>query len=177
MLEHYQQIEDYDLFYADSTTVSEQGYVPYGWQFKDEEVAIPVCRGCKTHIFGIYSRQNEFHHWIESGSITAAKVISWLDEFSWKIQRPTVVVLDNAGPHRARKTMAMRKIWQQRGLYLFFLPPYSPQLNLIERLWKEIKGRWLKPTDYQSADSMLYAVWMICNAIGKQLNMNIANTP
>ena len=128
------------MFYGDGTTISEQGYVPYGWQFKDEqEVCIEVCRGKKTNIFGLYSRSNEFHYWIKEENINARSIIEMLDEFSWKIRRKTVVILDNASPHRSKKVNAMLDIWRRRGLFIFFLPPYSPQLNLIERLWKEIK--------------------------------------
>ena len=32
----------------------------------------------------------------------------------------------------------------------FYLPPYSPHLDIIERLWKEIKARWLNEKDYQN---------------------------
>jgi len=31
------------------------------------------------------------------------------------------------------------KLWQNRGLYIFYLPSYSPHLNIIERLWKEMR--------------------------------------
>ena len=67
---------------------------------------------------------------------------------------------------------AMFDIWRKRGLHIFFLPPYSPQLNLIERLWKEIKEGWLEVQDYQSTDKLFYAVWMVCSAIGNQLTMD-----
>lgn len=160
------------MYYGDSTTVSEQGYVPYGWQFSDEELAIEVQRGKKVNIFGLYNRQNDFHFWITEANINSTQVIKMLDEFSWQIKRPTIVVLDNASPHRSKKVNAMFDIWRKRGLYIFFLPPYSPQLNLIERLWKEIKEGWLQVQDYRSTDELFYAVWTICSAIGNQLTMN-----
>ena len=51
-----------------------------------------------------------------------------------------VVVLDNAGDH---KSLAMREWWRAHAaqLHPFFLPAYSPQLNLIERLWRYLKGK------------------------------------
>ncbi|MDE5877469.1 MAG: transposase [Muribaculaceae bacterium] len=52
----------------------------------------------------------------------------------------------------------MRKIWEKRGLYLFFLPPYSPHLNIVETLWRMLKGQWIQPTDYVSTDNLFYAV-------------------
>jgi hypothetical protein len=53
---------------------------------------------------------------------------------------PVVVVLDNVGYH---KSHALRAYWQQHAerLQPFFLPAYSPQLNLIERLWRYLKAK------------------------------------
>jgi hypothetical protein len=45
LLEKESQQGHIDLFYGDESQVSEQGYVPYGWQFADEQVAIPVAKG------------------------------------------------------------------------------------------------------------------------------------
>jgi transposase len=51
-----------------------------------------------------------------------------------------VVVLDNAGYH---KSLAMREWWRAHAAQLqpFFLPAYSPELNLIERLWRYLKAK------------------------------------
>jgi transposase len=54
--------------------------------------------------------------------------------------RTMVVVVDNARWHHARSLTGW--LWQHRGvLTLDFLPPYSPQLNAMERVWK--LTRWL----------------------------------
>lgn len=66
----------------------------------------------------------------------------------------------------------MQKIWARRQLYLFFLPPYSPHLNIIERLWKELKTRWLRPEDYTEPQGLFYAVKLIFNAVGNDLLLN-----
>lgn len=80
-----------------------------------------------------------------------------------------MVVLDNAKIHTAKNVLSRIQIWQKRGLFIFKLPPYSPQLNIIERLWKELKEGWLRPKDYCSADDLFFAVNRICNNVGKQI--------
>jgi hypothetical protein len=47
-------------------------------------------------------------------------------------------VLDNA---RYQKCAVARELAEQLGINLVFIPPYSPNLNLIERLWKFVKGK------------------------------------
>jgi transposase len=52
---------------------------------------------------------------------------------------PRVVVLDNAGIHTSKQVKAERPALRRAGIYLYFLPPYSPELNAIEPVFKQIK--------------------------------------
>lgn len=77
------------------------------------------------------------------GSINSDVAIAMLDEVAARLTRKTVVVLDNAPIHRSRKFRDKIKYWARRKLLMYFLPPYSPELNLIEILWKHIKHVWI----------------------------------
>lgn len=79
------------------------------------------------------------------------------------------MVLDNARIHTATKINQALERWQQRGLFLFYLPPYSPHLNIAERLWKELKARWLKAEDFRTTDDLFFAINRALAAVGKQL--------
>lgn len=176
LLEKQAQQGAIDLLFGDETKFSEQGYVPYGWQFSDEDVAIKACKGKSINCFGLFSRTNQFTYRISNSNINAAFVIETLDALSFNIAKPTVIVLDNARVHTARKIKELLKIWQSRGLYIFYLPPYSPHLNIIERLWKEMKQAWIKPEDYCSADNLFYAVDRVCAAIGNSLFLHFSKS-
>lgn len=175
LLERQAELGNIDLYYGDETKISQQGYVPYGWQFDDEDVFIEATKGKSINCFGLLSRNNKFIYRNTQKNINSDFIIETLDELSLTITILTVIVLDNARPHTARKVKQLFEVWQKRGLFIFYLPPYSPQLNIIERLWKEFKEGWLKPTDYQSANSLFYAVDRICANIGKQLFMNFSD--
>lgn len=76
--------------------------------------------------------------------------IKYMNDFASKLRRPTVLILDNASWHKSELTRSMYKQWESQGLYLFFLPPRCPHLNLIETLWRKIKYEWLFIKDYRS---------------------------
>lgn len=172
LLEAQSRAGHIDLYYGDETRVSEEGYVPYGWQFEDEVVSIESSRGRAMNYFGLLSRDNSLLYKACADNVTADFIISFLDELSMKITKQTVIVLDNAKAHTAKKVKACLPSWQQRGLYIFYLPPYSPHLNIIERFWKELKEGWIRPTDYQTADHLFYAVDRILAAVGQELCIN-----
>lgn len=130
---------------------------------------IKSAKGRSINCFGLFSKSNDFLYKNTEKNITADFVVEMLETLSFSIKNFTVVVLDNAPVHCARKIKERLQIWQQRGLFIFYLPPYSPHLNLIERLWKEFKQRWLKVEDYQSRDSLFYAVNRICANVGTNL--------
>ncbi|MDY6004521.1 MAG: transposase [Parabacteroides sp.] len=91
---------------------------------------------------------------------------------SFRIRKNTFVVLDNASVHRCKLMRELRPVWEKRGLFLFFLPPYSPHLNIAETLWRILKGKWLRPVDYCSTDSLLYATNRALAALDTELNIN-----
>lgn len=161
-----------DLYYGDETQISEEGYVPYGWQFKDENICIRSARGKKINCFGMITRCNRFVYGTTIETIDSNFIIEQLDRFSCTIKKHTVVVLDNAKVHQSKQLGKMQDAWSKRGLFIFYLPPYSPHLNIIERLWKEIKARWLNEKDYQNDEQLFYSTKLILDAIGKSLKLN-----
>ena len=164
-----------DIYYGDESHICTEGYVPYGWQFRGEDVYIPSERGLRLNIFGMIDRNNRYEGFSTTENMTADKVADFLDRFSLRIRKNTFVVLDNASVHRCKLMRELRPIWEKRGLYLFFLPPYSPHLNIAETLWRILKGKWLRPADYCSTDSLLYATNRALAALGSELNINFAH--
>ena len=160
------------LFYGDESHICTEGYVPYGWQFVGENIFIPSQRAKRLNIFGMIGRNNNFEGFCTDKSVDTQKVIEFLDTFSFRLTKKTFIVLDNASIHRSKKMTEMRTIWEKRGLFLFYLPPYSPHLNIAETLWRVMKGKWIRPQDYVCADTLFYATNRILAAIGMSLKIN-----
>lgn len=131
---------------------------------------MPSERGGGINGFGLVSRDNRLHLALTQKTIDAAFISQQLDAFSWSLRRPTVVVLDNARVHRKAVT-ERGHIWQERGLLVWFLPTYSPHLNIAEVLWRKLKYEWLRPEDYADKDALRLAVWQALMAVGSTLKI------
>jgi len=81
-------------------------------------------------------------------------VIEHFNLFANEITKKTVAVIDNASIHTSHKFKAMLETWESQGLIIFYLPPYSPQLNPIEQLWKFMKYYWIEFDAYKSTKHM-----------------------
>ena len=89
MIEAQSRTGHIDLYYGDETRVSTQGYVPYGWQFADEDVCISVTWGQAINVFGLLSRDNKLIYRTTTMNINADFVIEELEHLSWQITKPT----------------------------------------------------------------------------------------
>ena len=68
---------------------------------------------------------------------------------------PITVVLDNA---RYQRCQLVQTLAQSLSIELLFLPPYSPNLNLIERFWKFVKKQCLYSKYYADHQAFQQAI-------------------
>jgi hypothetical protein len=69
-----------------------------------------------------------------------------------------VVVLDNYSPHHGKEIKEHMGALVAAGIELFYLPPYSPELNLIEPMWRHIKHEEMPVRSHNTADELKRAV-------------------
>jgi putative transposase len=72
--------------------------------------------------------------------------------------RRCVVVLDNYSPHHGKEIKEYSGALEAAGIELFYLPPYSPELNLIEPMWRHIKHEDMPVRSHSAADELKGAV-------------------
>jgi len=71
--------------------------------------------------------------------ITASEICELLKKVAAEYAGTLIyIILDNA---RYQKCLIVTELANQLGIHLVYIPPYSPNLNLIERLWKHVKSR------------------------------------
>lgn len=140
-----------NLYFGDEAGFSLTPYVPYGWQKVGEQTGIPTKNKQVANVLGLLNPLNK--HLI-TYTAKDKEMINRFNDLSEKIDKETIIVLDNAPWHRSETFMAKLQEWQKKDLYIFHLPPYSPHLNVIETLWRKIKHEWLRPKDYNSKTAL-----------------------
>ena len=158
-----------DLYYSGEASVSLEPNVPYGWQFPDEKIFMPATKGSGLNCFALPSRTNQCLVKTSEQTFSAHFIFEQFETLSVNLRKLTVIVLDNARIHTSQIIKERIKIWQQRGLYLFYLPRYSPHLNIVETLWRKLKYEWLTPIDYQSKEHLFYQITLALKAVGSSL--------
>lgn len=99
-------------------------------------------------------------------------VIGHFNLFAEEITKPTIAVVDNASIHTSKKFQDMLPIWGEKNLTVFYLPPYSPELNPIEMVWKFMKYYWIELDAYKSAENMKKYVEKVIEFYGKNYEIN-----
>lgn len=168
-LENLSEQKIIDLYYSDESKVSLEPCVPYGWQFPEEEVFMPTQKGQGLNCFALLKRNNECSIETTTENINSQFIFERLEELSTGLKKLTVVVFDNARIHTSQIIKDRIKIWQQKGLYLFYLPRYSPHLNIVEILWRKLKYEWLSPNDYLSKENLFYQIRLALTSVGQNL--------
>lgn len=128
------------VYYADGTHPQHNTHCSYGWIKKGQHKEIKTNTGRqRVNINGVVNAHNPTDIVIEeSAAINAQSTIALLKKLEMKNPKLAriFVVADNA---RYYRNQLVREFLKTSKIQILFLPPYSPNLNLIERLWRFFK--------------------------------------
>ena len=86
------------------------------------------------------SAQGEMRFMVHQGSVTADTFCEFLTRLATGMERKIYLVVDGHSIHKAGKVQKHLAALDGQ-ITLFFLPPYSPDLNADEWVWKQVKQR------------------------------------
>jgi transposase len=169
-----------DLYYFDEAGFNLTPSVCYAWQKRGTQIQVLSQRGSNYTVLGFMNKQLDFHTYIKLGSANSDDVIYCVDQFCEDIRKDkpidhkAILILDNAPTHTSRKFKNRIRHWNSLGLRIEFLPKYSPELNLIEILWRFIKYKWLPFQAYSSKQSLVNELSFILKNIGSKYRINFS---
>jgi transposase len=74
--------------------------------------------------------------------------------------------------HSSKKFKAKIEEWAKEDLWIYFIPPYSPELNEIEILWRFVKYQWLAFEAYSSFENLKKHLKDIFDSFGSKCIIN-----
>jgi transposase len=114
------------------------------WTQIGERHMIDACRGRRLNLLGALLSSGELFAVKLWETTTAPLFAGFLGLLTEQVGKPLTVILDNASVHTAKAIQPLLKVLAHKGLKLYFLPPYSPELNRIELLWHKMKYEWME---------------------------------
>jgi transposase len=97
--------------------------------------------------------------------------VSHLVEFVNAGDKKVVFVLDNASIHTSKIMKNVIKFYKIQNVEFLFTPPYSPELNKIERLWHKMKYTWMM-AKRRTKKELEESVDEIINGFGEKYKFN-----
>ena len=161
-----------DLYYLDESGFSLISNISSAWQNIGEYIGIKSSKSKRINVLGIMNRRGHLESYVSFQSINSDVVINCIETFFPKVERRTVIVVDQASIHTAGLLWDYLEEWEERGIEIFILPSYSPELNLIENLWRFMKYEWLEIEAYLSWENLVSSVEDILSNYGTKYVIN-----
>lgn len=150
------------LYYLDEVGFSPSLPTGYSWCLpgRRKRVRYEYPQGRRVNALAAY-RPTGRRPWIGARAfertITSDDLLAYLRSLPWAAV-PRVVVLDNAGIHTSRAVKAARPGLAAAGIYLYYLPAYSPELNRVEGVFKQVKHHDIPTRSYATRADLRAAV-------------------
>lgn len=115
----------------------------------------PLTKPKNTTILSSIQLDGEDRHTTFSGGTTAEKFMQYLEhDLLPYLGKEAVLIMDNMKTHHAK---AVKVLLKQRNVRYLYLPPYSPDLNPIEKLWSKVKAS-LRKSKARTPDELSPAI-------------------
>lgn len=140
------------LYFEDEANIRLTGVLARTWGPRGERTIQQVTgvRG-NVPVASAISPKGQLLFQLYDKMITSEEVIEFLSQMlNYHPRRHIVVVMDRARPHTSKATADF--IASQPRLHVFYLPPYSPDMNPDEQIWNHMKNEELK--GHQATNTM-----------------------
>ena len=132
-----------EIYFADEAAVRSDFHSGTTW---GKRGLTPIVSGTGArfgmNLISAVSTQGRLRFMITRGRVNAGVFIEFLKRLLVNASRPVFLIVDGHPTHKAKSVRSF--VDSQKGkLELFYLPPYSPELNPDEYVWNDLKNRGL----------------------------------
>jgi transposase len=151
IIEYYRLKQEGKIYFADSTHPEHNPVISYGWIKKGEDFEVLTHNSFRyrLNINGAVDIDSLEVITRQSDRVNSSSICQLLHAIRAKNPSGELVqlIMDNAAYNRSSR---VRELATELGINLIYLPPYSPNLNPIERLWKFFKKKVLYNKYYET---------------------------
>ena len=159
------------MWFYDESRFGTHSKIGHGWFKTGIRTPVKVKLGYKN--FYLYSAASpktgkEFTLLLPNVNINCMNI--FLSEFAKENQgQKIVIIMDGAGWHQSKKLII------PRNMRIIILPPYSPELNPIEKLWQYIKERTIKNRVYKTLPQLEKVVCKFVSGLNPEIIKSVCN--
>lgn len=136
------------VFFVDAAHFVMQPFLGFVWCFVRQFIQAPSGRKRFNVLGALHATTLQVVTFTNDSYINSRSVAKLMCQIAIEFAGlPITLVMDNASYQRCH---FVRDLATALGIELLFLPPYSPNLNLIERLWKFVKKKCLYSEYYET---------------------------
>ena len=162
------------LFYYDEAGFSASPPVQRAWSPVGQPHPVTPAHHQRVSVMGAldFAGQRLYHQQV-AGTVNREIFVAFFDGLLPQIAKPTptFIVLDNARIHHGLDDETTWRWMTEYNTFLCYLPPYSPELNMIEILWKQAKYHWRAFVTW-SKDTLRENVRELLDGYGSKFQIN-----
>lgn len=167
------QSGEIELAYVDEAGFAAQSPNRSAWTKIGETHQALASRGKRLNVIGAMLSSGRLVMSQIWESINGLWFYGFLAALKTQVEKRLVVILDNASFHKSRKMKWYWELLKEQGIEFYFLPPYSPELNRIEILWRKMKYEWL-PFKHFTPKQLENAIVEIGGGFGEKYNLSFS---
>jgi transposase len=173
-LQHQEDQGKIALSYYDESGFALDPTIPCAWQEPHSVIELPARKAGRINVLGFMNRHNDVHPFMFAEALHTGVVMACFDACCRTITQQTVVVLDHASIHTSDACADRIPYWKKQGLVIKYLPPDSPEFNLLEILGRRIKYTCLPFSAYACLNALREALEAILSHVGSEYQITFA---
>lgn len=137
------------ILYFDESRFGTKTKTGLGWFKKGSRTRVKIKLGFKNfYLYSCANPTNGKNFTLLMPNVDTACMNVFLKELSEEIKEDFVLIMDGAGWHKSKDLITPKNI------QIILLPPYCPELNPVERLWKYIKDNTIKNKVFETLENL-----------------------
>jgi transposase len=154
-----------EIYFGDEAGVRSDGHAGTTWSPKGQTpIVMTTGQRFGLNMLSAVSAKGLLRFMVVQGRVAGQQVCEFMGRLMYRAKRPVFLILDGHPMHKSRLVKQCEESYHGK-LRLFFLPPYSPELNPDEQVWHDLKSNAIGRSEILSREDLERKVVEHLNAL------------